>query len=102
MIIKTAGPQNEYHKYYITTFGYDEWQNVLQNTTHSPYTEILVTIHSVGFGDAVISKKMQGLDLRELAEGLKGYGYDLTGVISIPTVAFWIIMSIFFYFSLMG
>jgi hypothetical protein len=33
---------------------------------------------------------MQMPDLRELAEGLKGCGYDLTGVISFPSVAFWV------------
>jgi hypothetical protein len=33
---------------------------------------------------------MQWLDLRELAESLKGCGYDSTGVMSIPSVVFWI------------
>jgi hypothetical protein len=42
-------------KHYITTLGYDEWQNALQSTTHSPHTEILVTIYSTGFSNAVSS-----------------------------------------------
>jgi hypothetical protein len=43
--------------------------------------------------------RLARLDLMELAEGLKGWGYDSTGVLSNPTVAFRITTGCILVFS---